>query len=56
MSEIATVPLAGYREYPVEEMRRRLKDFYDDVSREIVARHYSKSIAFFNYEFDGGFD
>jgi nitroreductase len=41
MSEIATVPLTGYREYPVEEMRRRLKDFYDDVSRRRTVREFS---------------
>ena len=41
MSEIATVPLAGYREYPVEEMRRRLKDFYDEVSRRRTVREFS---------------
>jgi nitroreductase len=41
MSEIATVPLTGYREYPVEEMRRRLKDFYDDISRRRTVREFS---------------
>jgi nitroreductase len=41
MSEIAKVPLTGYREYPVEEMRRRLKDFYDDISRRRTVREFS---------------
>jgi nitroreductase len=41
MSEIETVPLSGYREYPVEEMRRRLRDFYDDVSRRRTVREFS---------------
>ena len=41
MSEISTVPLTGYREYPVEEMRRRLRDFYDEVSRRRTVREFS---------------
>jgi nitroreductase len=36
-----TIPLAGYREYPIEEMRGRLKDFYDDVSRRRTVREFS---------------
>jgi len=35
------VPLAQYREYPVEEMRRRLQAFYEDVDRRRTVREFS---------------
>jgi nitroreductase len=41
MSEIETVPLAGYKEYPVDEMRRRLQEFYDEVSLRRTVREFS---------------
>ncbi len=33
MSDYPTIPLSNYREYPVEEMRRRVQDFYADIDR-----------------------
>ena len=41
MSEYPTRPLSEYREYPLEEMRARLKTFYDDVSRRRTVRDFS---------------
>ena len=41
MADYPTVPLAEYREYPVEEMRQRLADFYADVSRRRTIREFS---------------
>ncbi len=41
MSEYPTRPLSEYREYPLEEMRARLKAFYDDVSRRRTVRDFS---------------
>jgi len=41
VSDYAKVPLSGYREYPVEEMRRRLQEFYEDVSRRRTVREFS---------------
>lgn len=35
------VPLTDYQEYPVEEMRERLKEFYEDVSRRRTVREFS---------------
>ena len=35
------IPLAGYREYPVEEMRARLREFYADVGRRRSVRDFS---------------
>ena len=42
MAEYPTVPLQQYREYPVEEMRQRLQDFYADVSRRRTVREFSE--------------
>ena len=39
--EHRTIPLAGYEEYPVEEMRQRLHDFYAEVSRRRTVREFS---------------
>ena len=36
-----TIPLPDYREYPVEEMRQRLNDFYTDVNRRRTVREFS---------------
>jgi len=36
-----SIPLARYREYPVEEMRQRLKDFYADIDRRRTVRDFS---------------
>ena len=41
MSEYPTTPLDSYREYPLEEMRARLKDFYEDVNRRRTVREFS---------------
>ena len=41
MSDYPTRPLSEYREYPLEEMRARLKEFYDDVSRRRTVREFS---------------
>lgn len=41
MSEYATKPFDQYREYPPEEMRKRLRAFYDDVSRRRTVREFS---------------
>ena len=36
-----TIPLPDYREYPVEEMRQRLNDFYTQVNRRRTVREFS---------------
>jgi iodotyrosine deiodinase len=36
-----TIPLDQYREYPVEEMRERLNDFYEDINRRRTVREFS---------------
>jgi len=41
MSDYPTIPLPGYKEYPVEEMRQRLNDFYADVNRRRTVRDFS---------------
>jgi nitroreductase len=41
MGKYPFIPLPGYEEYPIEEMRRRLKDFYEDVSRRRTVREFS---------------
>ncbi len=35
------IDLPGYREYPVETMRERLREFYDEVSRRRTVREFS---------------
>ena len=40
MSDHPTIPLQ-YREYPVEEMRARLKEFFEDVARRRTVRDFS---------------
>lgn len=41
MSTYPTVPLLNYREYPIEEMRRRVSDFYTDIDRRRSVRDFS---------------
>ena len=41
MSNYRTIPLPDYREYPVEEMRQRLNDFYTEVNRRRTVREFS---------------
>lgn len=41
MSEYSTIPLDGYREYPIDEMHSRLQLFYEDVSRRRTVRDFS---------------
>lgn len=41
MSTYPTIPLLNYREYPIEEMRRRLNDFYTDIDRRRTIRDFS---------------
>jgi len=41
MSEYPTIPLPGYKEYPLEEMRQRLNDFYADMNRRRTVRDFS---------------
>jgi hypothetical protein len=36
------VPLGGYREYPVEDMRRRVTDFQETMSRRRTVREFSE--------------
>ena len=41
MSTYPTIPLSQYREYPIEEMRRRVNDFYVDIKRRRTVRDFS---------------
>ena len=41
MTDYPTVPLAGYAEYPVDEMRRRAAEFYAEVDRRRTVREFS---------------
>ena len=41
MAEIRTIPFGDYREFPVEEMRRRVEAFYADVARRRTVREFS---------------
>ena len=41
MSAYPTIPLRDYREYPIEEMRARLADFYREVNRRRSVREFS---------------
>ena len=41
MSEPKFVRLAGYREYPVEEMRRRAREFYEELDRRRTVREFA---------------
>ena len=37
-----TIPLDQYREYPIEEMRERLDEFYTDLNRRRTVREFSE--------------
>jgi nitroreductase len=41
VSTYPTIPLSEYREYPIEEMRRRVNDFYVDIDRRRTVREFS---------------
>ena len=41
MSDFPSVPLSRYREYPIDEMRARLGDFYADLDRRRSVREFS---------------
>ena len=41
MSDYPTIPLDQYREYPLEEMRARLAEFYRDLDRRRSVRAFS---------------
>ena len=41
MSEYPTRPLSSFREYPPDEMRRRVEEFYADVGRRRTVREFS---------------
>ena len=41
MSDYPTIPLSRYREYPIEEMRDRLEEFYADIDRRRTVREFS---------------
>ena len=41
MSKYPFIALPGYEEYPIEEMRKRLDDFYDDMNRRRTVREFS---------------
>lgn len=41
MSEYPTIPLTTFREYPVEEMRKRVTDFYEEIGRRRTVREFS---------------
>lgn len=41
MAKHPNVPLTQYREYPIEEMRQRLGDFYRDLDRRRTVREFS---------------
>jgi len=42
VSDYPTIPLANYREFPIEEMRVRLKEFYRDLDRRRTVREFSE--------------
>jgi nitroreductase len=41
MTQPVLIPLTQYREYPLEEMRRRAADFYAEMRRRRSVRHFS---------------
>ena len=41
MTDYPTKPLDEYREYPIDEMRRRLEEFYADMRRRRTVREFS---------------
>ncbi len=41
MNDYPFTPLKDYHEFPIEQMRKRLADFYEDVSRRRTVREFS---------------
>ena len=41
MKQHPTIPLSGYREYPVDEMRERIEAFYAEANRRRTVREFS---------------
>jgi len=41
VTDYATIPLDQYREYPIEEMRARLQEYYEDIHRRRTVREFS---------------
>jgi iodotyrosine deiodinase len=41
VSDYPTIPLNTYREFPVEEMRERIAEFYADIDRRRTVREFS---------------
>ena len=41
MNDYPTIPLNDYREYPVEEMRERVQEFYANIDRRHTVREFS---------------
>ncbi len=41
MGKYPFIALPGYEEYPIEEMRKRLDDFYNDMNRRRTVREFS---------------
>ena len=41
VSDYPTIPLQQYREFPIEEMRARLEEFYADMNRRRTVREFS---------------
>lgn len=41
MNDYPFTPLKDYKEFPIEQMRKRLADFYEDVSRRRTVREFS---------------
>jgi len=41
VSEYPTIPLTTFREYPVDEMRQRVTDFYEKIGRRRTVREFS---------------
>lgn len=41
VSDYPTIPLDRYREFPVEEMRERIAEFYADIDRRRTVRDFS---------------
>ena len=41
MNDYPTVPMQSYREYPVEEMRERVNNFYQEIDRRRTVREFS---------------
>ena len=41
VSDYPTLPLQQYREFPIEEMRARLEEFYADMNRRRTVREFS---------------